>query len=89
MPKIFPSFQERRVGEYAQLGCTSTTAISWTFENSILPANVEIGKRHEYIMIFNVELKNSGTYKCITKDEGGREHTLEGLIFVIKGKISK
>ena len=86
MPKIIPMFQARLLNETVQFTCNSTSARSWTFENKILSSNVEVsGEKHEILNIFNAEYKNSGTYKCITKDEGGREHILEGVLNIVNG----
>ena len=75
------------MGQVAQFKCESNTTRHWTFEDAILPSNVEVsGDNHHTLTIFNVQIKNRGTYKCITKDDGEREHILEGVLHVINSK---
>lgn len=83
MPHVVPPVQYKYIGETAEFNCHSGKPVSWGFEDRILPKNVEVsGERHEIINIFNVQLKNTGAYKCITKDSGSKEHVLNGILVV-------
>ena len=80
---LYPRFQTVNIGDNAEFKCGTKNHKKWTFENSELPDNVLItGKDNETIKIQNVQLSNSGIYRCIYTDYNDLDIVEKGQLAV-------
>ena len=75
------------VGDTVTFKCHSKERVSWNFKGGELPSNSEVinsntSTQMQRLTINNVQLENSGVYKCYTDDETSTKLEDDGVLTV-------
>ena len=66
------------VGNIAKFVCISYKMVQWSFETGPLPNKARIsGKLGEVLTIYNIQLEDSGYYRCSMKENKDIFHEAE------------
>ncbi len=75
--KMFPPHQQVYIGQMALIKCISDIPVEWTFDtDKEVPTNVDTMQSMKNLGMYILNIKkatkqNTGTYRCIGKDEDG------------------
>ena len=94
--KVIPNDIIAMVGYKVTFKCTSNRPVTWTFKTGQLPPNAEQGtykngSLNQWLTITNVQIKNSGNYRCygeVGDGENSKIYKDQGVL-TVAGKNTK
>ena len=82
---ILPIYTTKYVGNIAKFVCITNKTVLWTFEIGPVPNSARVsGKVGEVLTIYNVQVEDSGYYRCSIKDN---KNIFEEAELVVKSEF--